>query len=226
MTTYRARTNQSSQMSQRAEARFKSFILALDNFYEEPAQVVQAAQTASYHKPEHCTGYRSQEVYHPPGIRRRLERLLGLHITRWDRDPVDENGVFYQAFASGSRKEVPGVHADFPHTDLTTLIYLTPGLPVDCGTSLWQHAATGLTSPPTVKDARRLGIPLQTLRDLMDEDATHRACWLETDRIGYQFNRMIAFPSGRFHSATRHHGRSMQDGRLFQTYRLGVDWDR
>ena len=42
--------------------------------------------------------------------------------------------------------------------------------------------------------------------------------------IGYARNRMVAYPSGCFHSATRHFGGSNADRRLYQTFRVGVDW--
>jgi hypothetical protein len=90
-----------------------------------------------------------------PGIKARIERLLGVRISRWDRDPDEGNGVFYMGLASGRRRETPGVHVDHPHDDITAVVYLTPGLPEDCGTSRWKHRATGLTDAPTAADARR-----------------------------------------------------------------------
>jgi hypothetical protein len=188
------------------------------------ASVHRAAQCADYHELPHVTGWRSTSVYHQPGVRRKLERLLGLRITRWDTHPAQENGVFYQGFAQGAKAEAPAVHADWPTDDVTIVVYLTPGLPADCGTSLWRHRRTGLMGAPTAGDARRLKVPLAELRQLFERDAHLRARWVETDRIGYQGNRMVAYPSGCFHSATRHFGASNAGGRLYQTFRVGVDW--
>ena len=199
------------------------FLIARDGFYTGDA-AWRAAQAATYHRLPHVTGLRSTTVYHPPGVRQRLEAVLGLRITRWDVDPADENGVFYQGLAQGRAREVPGVHSDFPLDDVTAVVYLTPGLPADCGTSLWQHRATGLTTQPTPADARRLGRPLAALRELLVRDTRHRARWVEIDRIGYRAGRLVAYPSGVLHSATRHWGGGVAEGRLYQTFRVGVAW--
>lgn len=203
---------------------YKRFVLVKDNFYDQPMRVYEAAKQAEYYEPEHVTGFRSRIVYHEPGVKAKLETILGIKITRWDTDPLEENGVFYQGFSKGKRREVPGVHSDEPYNDITVLIYLTPGLPFDCGTSLWMHKQTGLSDPAMAKDARRLKMKLSAVQDLLENDTKDRSKWQEVDRIGNRFNRMVAYPSGVLHSATNHFGDDMQSGRLYQTFRIGVDW--
>lgn len=203
---------------------YPRFVFAQDNFYPEPGRVYRAALEAAYHEPEGVTGWRSTTVHHEPGVRARLQKLLGLRITRWDTDPAEGNGVFYMGLACGSRKEVPAVHFDHPADDITVVVYLTPNLPVDCGTSLWMHRSTGLTDAATSSDARRLGRSRAELLDLLARDSRYRRRWVEIDRIGYCFNRMVAYPSGQLHSATRHHGTLLDHGRFYQTFRIGVDW--
>ena len=97
-------------------------------------------------------------------------------------------------------------------------------LPSNCGTSFWQHKATGLTSAPTASDARDLGINISKLRRRLERDAENRNRWIEIDRVGYRYNRMVAFTSGMFHSATRHFGSDLKSGRIFQTFRIGINW--
>jgi hypothetical protein len=104
------------------------------------------------------------------------------------------------------------------------LIYLTPGLPADCGTSLWMHKQTQLIDPPRTEDARKNNMKLKDLRELFETDSKQRNKWVEIDRIGYRFNRMVAYPSGALHSATKHYGGDLKNGRLYQTFRIGVDW--
>lgn len=203
---------------------YNRFLLVKDNFYDQPDQVVLAAKNATFHEPENVTGFRSIKVYHESGVKKKLEKILGIKITRWDEDPVLENGVFYHGFARGNKKEVPGVHADYPANDITVLIYLTPDLPYNCGTSLWQHKRTGVTDAVSTKDARKLGMTLSELRDELETDAKNRSKWIEIDRVGHKFNRMVAYPSGMFHSATNHYGDSIKNGRIYQTFRIGVDW--
>jgi Family of unknown function (DUF6445) len=203
---------------------YPRFVIVKDNFYDDPMKVYHEAMGAKYYEPAYYTGLRSRSVYHEPGVRQKLEKLLGIKITRWDTNPKAENGVFYSAYAKGKNKEIPGVHSDYPYEDITVLIYLTPDLAFDCGTSLWMHRKTRLTDPPTAEDGRRLKMKVAELRDQFEAETKQRSKWVEIDRIGYRFNRMVAYPSGAFHSASRHHGATLKDVRLYQTFRIGVGW--
>ena len=204
---------------------YPRFLIVKDNFYSDPGKVYAASLQASYYEPEHVTGYRSKAVYHEKGIKAKLEKILGIKITRWDIDPLEENGVFYQGLSKGKKKEVPGVHSDEPYNDITAVVYLTPGIPPDCGTSLWMHKKTGLINPAMPADARRLKMKLHDLQTRLERESKDRSKWVEIDRAGYCFNRMVAYPSGVFHSATKHYGGSLKNGRIYQTFRIGVDWN-
>lgn len=204
---------------------YPRFLIVKDNFYADPEKVYQSTLQSTYYEPAHVTGYRSTKVYHEKGVKAKLEKILGIKITRWDIDPVEENGVFYQGFSKGKKKEVPGVHSDEPYNDITIVIYLTPGIPVNCGTSFWMHKQTGLTDPVTPADARRLKVKYTELKNQLEWESKDRSKWIEIDRAGYRFNRMVAYPSGIFHSATNHYGGSLTGGRIYQTFRVGVDWN-
>jgi hypothetical protein len=204
--------------------KYNRFIIVKDNFYKNPEQVVEISKKANYFEPAHVTGYRSRDVYHEIGVKEKLETILGIKITRWDTNPMEENGVFYKGFAKGKLKEKPGVHSDQPYNDITALVYLTPNIPHDCGTSLWMHKATKLINPVTKADAKRLNMKFEDLQNLLEIDSKKRSKWIEIDRIGNKFNRLVAYPSGALHSATNHFGSSFKDGRIYQTFRIGVDW--
>lgn len=204
---------------------YPHFFIVKDNFYNYPLNVYQAALQATYYEPEHVTGFRSTEVYHEKGVKTKLEKLLGIKITRWDTDPLEENGVFYQGLSRGRKKEIPAVHSDEPYNDMTIVVYLTPGIPLDCGTSLWMHKQSSLSDPATPADARRLKMKFKDLKSQLERESKDRKKWIETDRVGYRFNRMVAYPSGVFHSATNHYGGHLKTGRIYQTFRVGVDWN-
>ena len=204
---------------------YPRFMIIKDDFYSHPEDVYQTALQCNYYEPEHVTGYRSTGVYHENGGKEKLERILGIRITRWDTDPIEENGVFYQGLSKGKKKEVPGVHSDEPYNDITAVVYLTPGIPIDCGTSLWMHKKTGLINPAMPADARRLKMKLSDLRAQLERETKDRSKWIEIDRAGYRVNRMVAYPSGVFHSASNHYGGNLKDGRIYQTFRIGVDWN-
>ena len=63
-------------------------------------------------------------------------------------------------------------------------------------------------------------IGLRALRSILVRDCSHRARWVEIDRADYRPNRMVAFPSGLLHSASRHFGRSLGQGRIDQNFRV------
>lgn len=205
--------------------RYQRFLLVKDNFYSDIDFVYQKALNASYFQPEDVTGERSTTVFHPKGIKQKLEKILGIKITRWDTDPAEENGVFYHGLSKGKKKEIPGVHSDEPYNDITVLIYLTPDLPFDCGTTLWMHKQTKLTDPVTLSDAKKLKRKWSEIRDQLERETRQRSKWMAMDQVAYRQNRMVAYPSGAFHSATNHYGGTIQTGRLYQTFRIGVDWN-
>jgi hypothetical protein len=62
------------------------------------------------------------------------------------------------------------------------------------------------------------------IRNCFEKDTKQRSKWIEIDRAGYRFNRLVAYPSGALHSATKHYGSEINDVRLYQTFRIGVDW--
>ena len=87
------------------------------------------------------------------------------------------------------------------------------------------HKKTGLINPAMPADARRLKMKLHDLQTRLERESKDRSKWVEIDRAGYCFNRMVAYPSGVFHSATKHYGGSLKNGRIYQTFRIGVDWN-
>ena len=195
-------------------------IIAVDNFYRDPDAVRKRAFDYTFVQPEHITGYRSRRGYFPPRLKQKIERLTGYRVKSLDRpegSPYD-NGVFFQSFASGRRKEVPGVHFDDPVNGIVCIVYLTPGIPAHCGTSFYRHKKTGLESAPDARLARKMRRSLPRLLSEFEDDSRKRSKWVEVDRVGYKYNRAVFFPAKRFHAATNHYGGSLKDGRIYQLF--------
>lgn len=202
----------------------KRFIRVADGFYANPDAIRRRALRMTYTEPESLVGWRTR-AYQPRGIKQRIEGRFGVSIEYWehDLDAIEAcNGVFFTSYSAGPRGETVGIHYDTPAAWVMFLIYLTPDAPFDAGTSLWQHRATGLHARPTPRDAVRLGTTVQQLNGLLDRDARVRSRWTEIDRIGNVFNRAVMFPGGFFHSASRHFGSSMEDGRIYQSFHFPV----
>jgi hypothetical protein len=202
----------------------KRFIRVSDNFYPDAAAVRRRALSMSYTEPENLVGWRTR-AYQPRGIRERIESRFSVTIEAWDDDPDNINlcnGVFFTSYAKGDRGETVGIHYDDPLRWVMFLVYLTPDAPYDAGTSLWQHKQTGLVMPPTPADAKRLGSTVEELLQTLESDARKRNRWVEIDRVGNIFNRAVMFPGGFYHSASRHFGSGLQDGRIYQSFHFPV----
>lgn len=202
----------------------KRFLMVVDDFYPDPLAVRRRALEMTYSEPESVVGWRTQ-AYQPRGIKERIERRFNLGIPYWEEDLSKVelcNGVFFTSYAQGDRAERVGIHYDDPLAWVMFLIYLTPNAPYDAGTSLWQHRRTGLISRPTKRDAERLGMSVEELSDILDRDAKTRSRWIEIDRVGNVFNRAVMFPGGFLHSASRHFGAGLEDGRIYQSFHFPV----
>jgi hypothetical protein len=202
----------------------KRFIRVVDNFYANPDAIRKRAISMTYSHPESVVGWRTR-CYQPRGIKQRIEKKFGVRIPYWeeDLDAIEAcNGVFFTSYSKGERSEMVGIHYDEPSTWVMFLIYLTPNAPYDAGTSLWHHRGTGLRKRPNEQDAVRLGMPLDKLLAILERDSRIRNRWIEVDRIGNVFNRAAMFPGGVYHSASRHFGWNVENGRIYQSFHFPV----
>ena len=204
--------------------RVKRFVRIADGFYPNPHAIRRRALAMTYREPDQLVGWRTR-AYQPPGVKQRIEDRFGVSIRYWeeDLDAIEAcNGVFFTSYSSGPRSETAGVHYDQPPAWIMFLVYLTPDAPYDAGTSLWQHRKTGLYAKPTRRDAERLKSTIEELDAILDRDALIRNRWIEIDRVGNVFNRAMMFPGGFFHSASRHFGSNIGNGRIYQAFHFPV----
>lgn len=194
----------------------KRCAVIIDGILKRPDAARQWALQQEYYRPDHATGWRSAESKVFPGTLSALKRHFGHRISLLSPRLYDASGVTFFSFSNGRRQEVPGVHWDEPVNAYIVLIYLTPNLPPDCGTSLWQHKRTGLMRAPVRADERRLHARCEDVAAELEDDSTNRTRWVEIDRLGYRYNRGLVYPAYALHSATRHYGSSMKNGRIYQ----------
>ena len=201
----------------------KTSVQIVDRFYANPEKVREKALSMKYSEPQNVTGWRTH-VWHPREVKTLIERRFGVQIDYWDdsKSIAGGNGVFFTAFSKGRHAEKVKVHFDEPPDWVSLIVYLTPNAPSDCGTSFWQHRETGLTAKPTGRDALRLGLSFAELKLSLERDGWNRKSWIEIDRIGNVYNRAVMFPAGLFHSATRHFGYNLSNGRLYQSFHFAT----
>ena len=201
--------------------------MTVDDFYPDPDRVRAKALSLDYEEPEMFVGWRTKPV-HPRGVRERIERVLRARINGWPDDPDGSNignGSFFFGLSSGKLAETPGVHFDTPADYVAMLVYMTPDAAPDAGTSLWLHRPTGLAANPTRSDARRLGATVDELVGAIEADSKNPRKWTEIDRVGNVYNRAVFYRAGMLHSATRHFGSNIRNGRVYQSFSFGVDWN-
>ena len=204
----------------------RSALLVVDDFYSDPAVHRRRALALTYVRPERGFARRTGR-YHPARVRQRIARKLGLTLDPWNVPAPatvfeSVNGIF---FRHGAR-ETPYVHHDTPPAWWSLVVYLTPGGPADGGTSFFRHRATGLSAAPTRRDAKRLGVPLDELRNLLRKDRFERKRWIEVDRVAFRFNRAVLFRSGLLHSATRYFGTRLADERIYHAFHFAAERGR
>jgi len=196
------------------------FFQVVDDFYSDPNFVRKRALELEFSEPSDFTGWRTN-AYQPNGIKQLIEKKLRVHIRYWEKEVTAVeacNGVFMSAFSRGRRAETVGIHYDEPVSWMMLLVYLTPKAPPEAGTSFWEHRQTGLVQAPTQKDADRLGLSIKKLRTILENDSGLLSRWREIDRVSNRYNRAVMFPSGLLHSASKHFGGSLANGRLYQSF--------
>jgi hypothetical protein len=202
----------------------KRFLQIIDGFYRNPDRLRQKALAMNYAEPENLVGLRSH-AYQMKGVKILIESTFKIRIKYWETDltAIEAcNGVFFSSISRGPNAETVGIHYDDPPNWAMLLVYLTPNAPYDAGTSLWQHRKTKLIHKPTQRDARRLGVTVEKLESILERDSSIRNRWTEIDRIGNVYNRALLFPNGFLHSATRHFGSNLQNGRIYQSFHFPV----
>jgi Family of unknown function (DUF6445) len=202
-----------------------SIVRVAEDVLADPRALRQIALDGEFHHPKDLVGWRMPPL-RVPGAGARIEKLFGLKITRWHGGR--ESCTLFLAFDRGKRREQVGIHSDTPVNSITLVVYLNEKAPPGTGTSLWRHRKTGLTSYPTLREARAAGFTghRDELGDWIDAtlwavDADPRK-WQEVVRVENVFNRGVMYRGGLFHSATGHFGDSPRNGRIYALFQFDI----
>ncbi len=191
-------------------------LVICDNFYAAPVDVRQFAlqQEFSYHPGDH-KGQRTNQRHCFPGVKERLEGLLGCKITNWDKHGY--NGVFQ--FCVGGDPIV--YHAD--HQSYAAVVYLTPDAPPSAGTTLYRSKSTGLRTV-NQQSALSKGMTLeQAQQRTFNKKLLDPTAWETVDVIGNVFNRCAIWNAQLLHAASNYFGTTKEDGRLFQMFFFDIE---
>jgi len=172
-------------------------LFVIDNFYSNPDQVreyaltkVEYAQDTKWYK-----GYRSKTSYHPPGIKKIFEDIIGQPLVNFSENTV--NGCFQIMVASD-----PQVY-HYDQQQWAAMIYLTPGAPAESGTRL--HKSRG----GFFRHKNEIGIDEYFNGNFYDSTK-----WEIVDSVANFYNRLVIMDARCVHSAGPYFGDNFQNGRL------------
>jgi len=184
----------------------KRSAIIVDNFYENPDKVREFALKQDYHIGGIGRGYignRTHQQFLFPGLKEKFEEIIGQKITKWEEYGM--NGRFQYCW-SGQ----PLVY----HCDSQKwggMLYLTPGAPYQCGTTLYAHKQTrARTYYDEGWDA--------AWKDVPGDSHLDGTPFEPVDVLGNVYNRLVIFDASCIHSASEYFGTVQENARLWQMF--------
>lgn len=184
-------------------------LLVKDNFLPDPERVRQEALTTpfgDYIGPD-------SELYQHVQVRPNEEfsEILSEAVGA----KVSQSLTLFRINYAGELPTNP-VHSDQCCSAFACVLYLNK--PEDCrgGTAFWRNKATGWDSMPTEAAIRSKGKSPKREYSKIVGDGDNLNGWEQTSLTDMKFNRMIIYPSRRFHSRfpIEAFGNTVENGRL------------
>jgi hypothetical protein len=191
-----------------------SKVIIVDDFYAKPEAVRAKALTSRYAniEPTDYPGFASKLIIESRSLETSFADLIGSELNV-DRERFTWGGFRYITEESG-RSAI--VHADVA-ADWAGMVYLTPHAPMSAGTAFFRHRASGLSAPPTDREARALGYADASEFDdqVIRPDKADLSKWEQIARVGPVYNRLILFRgSEHYHAPMGGCGDSRETARL------------
>jgi hypothetical protein len=185
----------------------KPQLIVVDDFLNDPDAVRAVALGQPFVK-MHSAGLRTEAQFlHLAPYRERFESLLGRPLTNWDDNAA--NGRFQCCFASDA---IP-YHSD--SQSYAGVLFLTPDAPIGAGISFVQGRLSGLRRRD--KDAALMALTFGSDAEF------DRSRWIEVDRVGNLYNRLVLFDAHLAHGASAYFGDTLKNGRLFQNFFFNIE---
>ena len=178
----------------------------VDNFYEDPDAVREFALKQDYLEGGLGRGFigrRTEQQFLFPGLKERFEEIMGREITAWQEHGM--NGRFQISWSG----EPLVYHCDSQKWG--GMLYLTPGAPFSCGTTLYAHKTTrARTYYEEGWDA--------AWRDVPGDCHLDGSSFEPVDVLGNVYNRLVIFDASAIHSASQYFGTVKENARLWQMF--------
>ena len=178
----------------------------VDNFYEDPDAVREFALKQDYLEGGLGRGFigrRTEQQFLFPGLKERFEEIMGRKITAWQEHGM--NGRFQISWSG----EPLVYHCDSQKWG--GMLYLTPGAPFSCGTTLYAHKTTrARTYYEEGWDAAWKDVPGDCHLD--------GTSFEPVDVLGNVYNRLVIFDASAIHAASEYFGTVKENARLWQMF--------
>ena len=184
----------------------KSTSWIIDNFYENPDEVRKFALEQDYLEGGIGRGFigrRTHQQFLFPGLKERFEEIMGRKITAWEEHGM--NGRFQISWSG----EPLVYHCDSQRWG--GMLYLSPGAPYQCGTTLYAHKQTRAR---TYYDQ---GWDV-AWKDIPGDPHLDGTSFEPVDVLGNVYNRLVIFDASAIHSASEYFGTIKENARLWQMF--------
>ncbi|MEV7546807.1 DUF6445 family protein [Streptomyces sp. NPDC089915] len=165
------------------------------------------------HKPEPWPGLRAMPALEPAELAH-VEKLVRKATGAkriWAEDPAGAGTFNHNCVQVVGEGECESR----PHTDSRTVcryaavLYLTPGIPKDCGTSFYRQSLPG-----GVLGGNQVLAPHNNLVDALGTRFVPEDSFTEDLRVPHRYNRLLLYSANLIHSATGYWGTTLEDKRM------------
>ncbi|MFF4328367.1 DUF6445 family protein [Streptomyces sp. NPDC048387] len=165
------------------------------------------------HKPEPWPGLRAMPALEPAElahVEKLVRQATGAQRV-WAEDPAGAGTFNHNCVQVVGEGECESR----PHTDSRTLcryaavLYLTPGIPKDCGTSFYRQSLPG-----GVLGGNQVLAPHNNLVDALGTRFVPEDSFTEDLSVPHRYNRLLLYSANLIHSATGYWGTTLEDKRM------------
>ena len=192
-------------------------IIVVDDFLKNPDAVREYAlkQKFEAYGGKNWPGRDSDKCYGGEEMTKAISEVVGDQLTI-----KSENKCSYFRNTRIGEYGSQNIHFD-PNPGLVWagVLYLTPIFHPTAGTKFWKHKKTGWEKVPTNEEAIKYGIKShEDMFNFFNIEGNDESKWIETDNVGFKYNRLVMFNPFLWHSNGDFFGTTHEDGRLVQLF--------
>ena len=192
-------------------------LIIVDDFFENPDGIREYALEAQYemYGGRNWPGRDSSQCHAQEQMTQACSEVVGQQLVI-----KPENKCSYFRAAMEGQHGMQHIHFD-PNPGLiwAGVLYLTPIHHPNAGTKFWKHKETGWETCPTIKEAAKYGIKsYEEMLKFVTTEGKDMSKWVETDNIGFKYNRLVMFNPFLWHSNGELFGNTYDDCRLVQLF--------